>query len=537
MTELFIKLLNMSITSCWIIFAAILFRVILKNAPKNIRFILWALVGIRLVCPFSFKSIFSMIPTAEPIPQTIIQNPIPTISNVIQHVIIQPETALQPEKTFSAIEIIMTSLSFIWLIGIAVMGIYATVSYLKIRNKVRISIKIKDNIYFCDSISSPFILGLIKPKIYLPSTLSEDEKECVIEHEKAHLRRFDHIWKPLGFAILSVYWFNPIIWIAYILLCRDIELACDEKVIKKMNIDEKQKYSQALLTCSISRKTIAACPLAFGEVGVKNRIKAIINYKKPLFWVILIAVICCIAVGIFFATDPLSNGETENFTDKGNNLFYCQTNENGKRVLGLTLSLNTSDKTFSLCYPILSSLGVSGTYEQTDTKIICTSHDGNYKYCFNILINGLSFSDEIPFEHPQYMANTNLEYLRDGDKFCIESQEIHDYRCYSFNSTAVVPPTLRLYFDKEKDLRFEFCYSAFSSYLPTGTFKMSNEELVLQTDDGKYQYVFDIVGIDSLSFNAEKSSPLPNYKVSGNSNETKPPFEDGALFVCDMNSD
>ena len=156
----------MSITSCWIIFAAILFRVILKNAPKNIRFILWALVGIRLVCPFSFKSIFSMIPTAEPIPQTIIQNPLPTISNVIQHVIIQPETALQPEKTFSAIEIVMTSLSFIWIIGIAVMGIYATVSYLKIRNKVRISIKIKDNIYFCDSISSPFILGLIKPKIY-----------------------------------------------------------------------------------------------------------------------------------------------------------------------------------------------------------------------------------------------------------------------------------------------------------------------------------------------------------------------------------
>ncbi|MBQ2880857.1 MAG: hypothetical protein IJE40_01175, partial [Clostridia bacterium] len=178
-----------------------------------------------------------------------------------------------------------------------------------------------------------------------------------------------------------------------------------------------------------------------------------------------------------------------------------------------------------------------GTYEQTDTKIICTSHDGNYKYCFNILVNGLSFSDEIPFEHPQYMANTNLEYLRDGDKFCLESQEIHDYRCYSFNSTAVVPPTLRLYFDKENDLRFEFCYSALSSHLPTGTFKMSNEELVLQTDDGKYQYFFDIVGIDSLSFNAEKSSPLPNYKVSGNSNETKPPFEDGALFVRDMNSD
>ncbi len=310
MTDLFISLFNMSITAGWLVLAVILLRFLLKKAPKWINAVLWAFVGFRLICPFSFESIFSLVPSTDTVPHDIIYSPTPSIHSGIPAInsTVNPiiSETFSPDVTASVnpIQIVLFVAVFVWIIGIAAMLIYSGVSFFRLNNKVREGVVLKDNIWLCDRIDTPFILGLIKPRIFLPSGMTESDTEYVIAHENAHLKRRDHWWKPLGFILLTVYWFNPMMWIAYILLCRDIELACDEKVIKKMGADIKKLYSEALINCSVSRRTISACPLAFGETGVKGRIKSVLSYKKPTLWIIIIAVISCIVVGVCFLTNP-----------------------------------------------------------------------------------------------------------------------------------------------------------------------------------------------------------------------------------------
>lgn len=315
MEAVFLKIINMSINASWLILFVCLLRPLLKNAPKTINCLLWAFVGLRLICPFSIKSVLSLIPSADTLPQDITQtdNPvihsgIPVIDNPINEVISE-NLAPVIENSINPMQVLAFIAQAVWLAGIVALLLYGIISYVRLKLKVREYVTIKDNIRICDSISTPFILGLIKPKIYLPSGIDEEKAKHVIAHEKAHLRRGDHLWKPLGFALLCVYWFNPVIWIAYILLCRDIELACDEIVIKDFSSDEKITYSEALLSCAVSRRTVMVCPLAFGEIGVKNRIKSVLNYRKPAFWVLILSVLLCISAAVFFLTDPLSNGD------------------------------------------------------------------------------------------------------------------------------------------------------------------------------------------------------------------------------------
>lgn len=312
MTDLFLTILNMSITASYIAIAVILFRFFLKKAPKSLMVIMWALVGIRLVLPFSFESIFSTIPSAKTIPENIIHSSTPhidsgiTILNQAVNPIISESFTTNQNNSVNTLENAFSVAAIVWIVGITAMLIYTLVSYLKISFKVREAVKLKDNIYLCDNIASPFIFGIIRPKIYLPSNINESDIEFVTAHEKAHIKRLDHIWKPLGFALLSIYWFNPILLFAYILLCKDIEFACDEAVIKKMGTDIKKPYSEALLNCSVSKRLITACPLAFGETGVKSRIKSVLNYKKPTFWIIAVALISCIVLSVCFLTNPKS---------------------------------------------------------------------------------------------------------------------------------------------------------------------------------------------------------------------------------------
>ena len=310
MEVVFLKLLNMSITASWLVLAVVILRGILKKLPKDIRCILWAFVGIRLLWPFSLESVFSLIPSAETIPQDIIytnepaiQSGVHTINEVVNPVI---SNSLAPNigDSVNPLQVITYIASILWIFGLVIVLLYAGISYLRIRKKVAASIRIKDNIYVCDYINTPFIFGIFRPRIYLPSTLDEDQANYVIAHEKAHLKRYDHWWKPLSFGLLSIYWFNPILWLSYILLCRDIELACDERVIKELGVSEKKSYSEAILFCSIDHKMITACPLAFGEVGVKERIKSVLRYKKPTFWVLVIAVIACSFIAVCFMTNP-----------------------------------------------------------------------------------------------------------------------------------------------------------------------------------------------------------------------------------------
>lgn len=311
MANIFMDLFNMSITASYLVLAVVVARFLLRKAPKWINCLLWALVGIRLICPFSFESSLSLIPSSQTIsvnnsstgrPFTV-QSGVPVVDSNVNDFLGDKyyEGVTVPTNTFADVT---TVLSVIWLVGLICMLIYGLASYLRLRKRVGVSLLFKDNIYYCDNIDTPFILGFFKPKIYVPSGISEEQTGYITLHEKSHLKRKDHLWKPLGFILLSVYWFNPVMWVAYILLCRDIESACDEKVIKNMSGSEKKGYSETLVSCSVQRRMVMACPLAFGEVGIKQRIKSVLNYKKPAFWVIILAFVLFTVVAVCFLTNP-----------------------------------------------------------------------------------------------------------------------------------------------------------------------------------------------------------------------------------------
>lgn len=315
MSGLFLRILNLSITASWLILAIIIIRPLMRNVPKWIICALWALAAFRLVCPFSFESALSLIPSSETVPYDIAMKAEPAIDSGLSSVnhLVNPliSESFTPDPVASAnpLQIVIPLVSLVWIFGIIAMLLYAFISYFRLKKRVQISVTIKDNILACDEVKSPFILGIVKPVIYVPSFMSGEILECVIRHEKAHIQRHDHFWKPLGYFLLTVYWFNPLCWIAFLLLCRDIEMACDEKVIRDMDHNQKAAYSQALLDCNFPRRKIAACPLAFGEVGVKNRVKAVLNYRKPAFWIILLGIAVCVVVSLCFLTDPADTSQ------------------------------------------------------------------------------------------------------------------------------------------------------------------------------------------------------------------------------------
>ena len=310
MNELFLKIINMSISASWLVLAVLILRLVLKKAPKWVNGLLWGIVAVRLLFPFSIESALSLIPSAETIPVGIemdatpaIDSGINAINSVVNPMIRQFNTPAAG-ASINPLQITVAIFAFIWVLGVAALLIYTAISYWRLRTKVSTAVILRDNTFQSENVSSPFVLGIIKPKIYLPFKIDKQDMEHVVAHELAHIRRRDHWWKPLGFLLLTIHWFNPLMWLAYVLLCRDIELACDEKVIKELGSEQRADYTQALLSCSVNRRMIAACPLAFGEVGVKERVKSVMNYKKPAFWIIVLAVAACVAVAVCFLTDP-----------------------------------------------------------------------------------------------------------------------------------------------------------------------------------------------------------------------------------------
>ena len=311
MAAVFLKLLNLSISASWLVLAVLVLRLISKRSPKWMNVLLWGIVALRLMLPFSIESALSLIPSAETVSPAVVQfDPAPTITsgvNIIDNAVnpsLSEHFAAAPTMSVNPLYVWTYLAGWVWLIGLGVMLLYALVSYLRLRRRVSVSLCVRENIYLCDAISSPFILGVVKPHIYLPSGLDEVQRQNVLSHERAHLTRRDHWWKPLGFALLAVYWFNPVLWLAYALLCRDIELACDERVIRTMDESAVKTYSTVLLACSMPRKAVITCPLAFGEVGVKERVKNALHYKKPAFWVVAASVAVCVVVAVCFLTNP-----------------------------------------------------------------------------------------------------------------------------------------------------------------------------------------------------------------------------------------
>ena len=357
MSGIFLKLLNLSISASWLVLVVLALRLVLKRAPKWVNVLLWGMVALRLMLPFSIESALSLIPSAETVSPEVVQfDPAPTITSGVEFI----DNAVNPSlsESFAAAPLasvnplyVWTYLAgWVWLIGLAAMLLYALVSYLRLRRCVRASIPLRENIYVCDEVPSPFILGIVHPRIYLPSALDEAQRGSVLSHERAHLARRDHWWKPLGYALLAVYWFNPLLWLAYTLLCRDIELACDERVLRGMDAGQVKDYSSALLACSVPRRMLAACPLAFGEVGVGARVKNALRYKKPAFWVVAASVAVCVVVAVCFLTNPRTDTDAAGLVGfHREQVTYADvTDESGAQPSSVQLTAEETDAVYAL---------------------------------------------------------------------------------------------------------------------------------------------------------------------------------------------
>ena len=357
MAAVFLKLLNLSISASWLVLAVLVLRLISKRSPKWMNVLLWGIVALRLVLPFSIESALSLIPSAETVSPVAVQSaPAPTITSgvsVIDNAVnpsLSEHFAAVPTASVNPLYVWTEIAGWVWLIGLGAMLLYALVSYLRLRRRVSVSLPVQDHIYLCDAISSPFILGVVKPRIYLPSGLDEVQRQNVLAHEQAHLARRDHWWKPLGFALLAVYWFNPVLWLAYTLLCRDIELACDERVIRTMDESAVKTYSTVLLACSMPRKAVITCPLAFGEVGVKERVRNALHYKKPAFWVVAASVAVCVVVAVCFLTNPRTDTDAAGLVGfHREQVTYADvTDESGAQPSSVQLTAEETDAVYAL---------------------------------------------------------------------------------------------------------------------------------------------------------------------------------------------
>lgn len=312
MEGIFVKLLNMSISASVLILIAVLLRALLKRSPKWIHCLLWGLVAVRLVCPLSFESSFSLAPRADFVETKLgvqredgrYMNSVTDAGKALNVDLDNAQNKNLANKGNADRQSDWKKISWTWFTGVVLLLGYAAISYLRFRKKVQASVRLRDGIYVCDNIRTPFILGVIRPGIYLPSDMDEVQTDNVIAHERAHLSRLDQVWKPLGYCLLAVYWFNPLCWLAYVLFCRDMELACDEKVIRDMDTEDKKVYSRVLLSFSDPSHRIAAGPLAFGEIGVKKRIQSVLNYRKPAFWMVGLAILALVVTSLCFLTNP-----------------------------------------------------------------------------------------------------------------------------------------------------------------------------------------------------------------------------------------
>lgn len=312
MDDVFLKLVNLSISASWLILAVLVLRVVLKKAPKWVMPLLWGVVALRLVCLFSIESALSLIPSAETIPSEIVtetREPVlyeQATLDIVTNPTLPSAAEVPVGVSRQQAQVDFNIYSILWLVGMAALLVHALVSAGKLKRKLATAILLRDNIYESEFVDSPFVFGVVKPNIYLPMHMDEGTAAYVIAHEHAHLARRDHWWKVLGYLVLALHWFNPLVWVAYILFCRDIELACDEKVVKGLDGAARADYSQALLSCAAPKRAVAACPLAFGEGNIKTRVKSALHYRKPAFWVAAAAVLAVVIVAVCFLTNPRS---------------------------------------------------------------------------------------------------------------------------------------------------------------------------------------------------------------------------------------
>ncbi len=363
MKDLFLQLLDMSITASFLVVAVVILRLVLKKAPKNMTILLWVPVAIRLLCPVSVESVFSLIPEKEFVPAYQEATNIPTV-------IVEDAAGIPMSPAPTPTTDILSIISIVWIVGVVAMLAYTLVTYGILKYRMRESMPLEGRVWLSDRAQTPYILGVIMPKIYVPSAMSKVDREYVLAHENAHLSRGDHLLKPLAFLLLSVYWFNPLMWVAYILLCRDMEMACDERVIRDYDDTSKVKaYSQVLVRCSVPNRSLAACPVAFGETAVKSRVKAILCYKKPTFWITLITALVGVVLVVCFLTDPESGQAATHDVTNATTQAVTQTTVLPSETTVLTTSVTSDATTLS---PTTTAIETTTSSETTTASSTTT---------------------------------------------------------------------------------------------------------------------------------------------------------------------
>lgn len=427
MEKLFLTILNNALVASWIILAVSFLKFVLRKMPKWIHCLLWGLVAIRLAIPFSIESVFSLVPSAKPIPADIEYAKVPQINsgigvvNAVINPVLENNFAAQEIASVNPMQIVMFVLSRVWIAGVIILLAYAVCSFLFLQRRVRKAETLEKGIFKSRAIDSPFILGVFRPRIYLPKAMDEEAYPCVIAHEKAHIKRGDHVWKPLGFLILTVYWFNPLCWFAYICLCRDIEYACDEMVTKDKDKEWKAKYCQALLDCSAQRYFVSACPVAFGEVSVKDRVKSVINYKKPAFWIIIISLIACILVGVLFMTNPKGDDQTVN-SDTANILEEIE-------VVDETVQEEIGDTQLNRDLPETKYVNPENDNDEPEIEFLPLESDEIDPADENM---GVSYREH-PINHTYKVEdlgdeNLNVDYVKNNNHYIVEGDMVLQYK-------------------------------------------------------------------------------------------------------------
>lgn len=367
MTELFLEVVNRSISTGWLILAVLALRVLLKDAPKWVNMLLWGMVAFRLLCPVSVESILSLIPSAQTVSPGIMMDPAPTVStgipalNAAVNPVITASFAPNPGDSANPLQIWIPIAAAVWVCGMVCLAVYTAVSWWRLHRKVASAVRLREGLYQSEFVDSPFVLGILRPRIYLPFLQEGQAMDHIIAHEQAHIRRHDHWWKPLGFLLLTVYWFHPLMWAAYILLCRDMEMACDEAVIRDLNEEARADYAQALLSFSTRRRGRIACPLAFGEVGVRARVMSVLHYRRPGFWVLLVSAMLCLALAVCFLTDPVAPS-MEVLPEVHSHTYRIQACEYEYNALPHSEEFSTAPSNFAIREDMTLLMDVDSTY-------------------------------------------------------------------------------------------------------------------------------------------------------------------------------
>lgn len=491
MSELFLQFLNMSITAGWVVTGVLILRFCFRRAPKWISVLLWGLVAVRLLLPFSIESALSLLPSGETVPGEILQAEKPAIQsgipsvNAVVNPFLQESFAPTPENSVNPMQVVTEIAAWVWIVGVAGMMLYFFVSVFLLKRKLREAVLVKENIWACDGVDTPFLLGLFRPRIYLPSFLAEEDAAFVIAHETAHLKRKDHLWKPLGFLLLAVYWFHPLLWVGYILLCKDIELACDEKVLAELGEESKKPYSNALINCSAPRRMISACPLAFGENGVKSRVKSILHYKKPALWILIGAILVTSFAAVWFLTDPL----------KEENVIAWE------EIPGMDYEKEEA------LLELKSFPGV--TFRCSSSELIALTEEGE-KVILNdqfMVINGVYFTDLNGDEVPEICVSMMV-----GSGIIRNVVKVYDYAAGELYS-LVDPPSDYCSLCEENDrLLVRYPVRLSGEFLTAPQFLTA--PLVLEERDGKLCLVMKGQSIDGEASFEESGEKHPNEESS-----------------------